>query len=146
MEEIWKQVPSYPDIYASSLGRIKLCDIHREMPNGGTRIYRGTPQYGYEDKTASGRDGVPKRRTIYIGRYKKTFKVHRLVCEAFHGAQPNKNSVVMHLNENPSDNRPENLFWGTQKQNLNMPQIKEYHRSVCVEKMKNVVIHDEQCI
>lgn len=27
----------------------------------------------------------------------------------------------MHLNENAADNRPGNLAWGTQKENLNAP-------------------------
>jgi hypothetical protein len=34
--------------------------------------------------------------------------------------------VVLHLNEDALDNRPENLRWGTQKENLNMPKFIEY--------------------
>jgi len=33
---------------------------------------------------------------------------------------------VIHINENALDNRPENLKWGTQKENLNMPSFIEY--------------------
>ena len=32
----------------------------------------------------------------------------------------------MHLNEDSSDNRPENLMWGTQKENLNAPGFIAY--------------------
>jgi len=32
----------------------------------------------------------------------------------------------MHLNENSADNRPENLAWGTQKENLNAPGFIAY--------------------
>lgn len=32
------------------------------------------------------------------------------------------NAVVIHLDENAHNNRPENLKWGTQKENLNMPK------------------------
>jgi hypothetical protein len=32
----------------------------------------------------------------------------------------------MHLDENSRNNRPENLAWGTQKENLNAPQFLEY--------------------
>jgi hypothetical protein len=35
----------------------------------------------------------------------------------------------MHLNENSDDNRPENLAWGTQKQNLNAPGFIAYCKS-----------------
>jgi hypothetical protein len=45
--------------------------------------------------------------------------VHRLVCEAFHGPAPEGKNVVIHENENALDNRPENIRWGTQKENLN---------------------------
>jgi len=56
-------------------------------------------------------------------------KVHRLVCEAFHGPAPFRNAVVIHLDEVGVNNRPENLKWGTQKENLNMPGFKAYCRS-----------------
>jgi hypothetical protein len=32
----------------------------------------------------------------------------------------------MHLDENSKNNRPENLAWGTQKENLNAPGFIEY--------------------
>lgn len=58
-----------------------------------------------------------------------TMKVHRLVCEAFHGPAPFERAVVLHLDENALNNRPENLQWGTQKENLNMPKFVEYCKS-----------------
>jgi len=39
--------------------------------------------------------------------------VHILVCEAFHGPKPNWADCVRHLNGDFSDNRAENLSWGT---------------------------------
>lgn len=56
-------------------------------------------------------------------------KVHRLVCEAFHGPAPFKRAVVLHLDENAINNKPENLRWGTQKENLNMPKFISYCKS-----------------
>lgn len=56
-------------------------------------------------------------------------KVHRLVCEAFHGAAPEDGMVVIHLDEDATNNRPENLKWGTQKENLNMPGFIAYCKS-----------------
>lgn len=48
-------------------------------------------------------------------------KMHQLVCEAFHGPKPFPKAVVIHIDENGLNNRPENLKWGTQKENLNAP-------------------------
>lgn len=56
-------------------------------------------------------------------------KVHQLVCEAFHGPKPFPEAVVIHLDENAHNNRPGNLKWGTQKENLNMPKFKAWLRS-----------------
>ena len=44
--------------------------------------------------------------------------VHRLVADAFHGKCP-EGLQVRHLNRNPKDNRPENLKYGTTKENAN---------------------------
>jgi len=35
----------------------------------------------------------------------------------------------MHLNDDQTDNRPENLKWGTQRENLNTPSFISYCRS-----------------
>jgi len=56
-------------------------------------------------------------------------KIHRLVCEAFHGFAPFERAVVLHLDENALNNRPENLRWGTQKENMNMPKFIKYCKS-----------------
>ena len=100
------------------------------MPNGGVRTYAPKPSDGYEEKTATGRPGVPKRRIIRVGRLKRTFKIAQLVCEAFHGPKPFPKAVTIHLDEDPSNNVTENLKWGTQKENLNMPKFKEWQRTV----------------
>ncbi len=69
--------------------------------------------------------------------YSKVFgnmKIHRLVCEAFHGPAPFDRAVVIHLDENALNNKPENLRWGTQKENLNMPGFIAYCKSRTGEK------------
>lgn len=43
--------------------------------------------------------------------------VHRLVNTAFNGPKPFPSAVTRHLSGDPSDNRPENLRWGTTKEN-----------------------------
>ena len=126
MDEIWKPVPSKEGLLASSLGRVLLPEREAAMPNGGIRKYKPKPCIGVitkASKTAS---------HSYRGFYNKFFgnmKVHRLVCEPFHGPPPFKGAVVIHLDENAHNNKPENLKWGTQKENMNMPQIRAYWSS-----------------
>ena len=118
--EIWKPVPSAPQYVASSLGRIMVVPYISSMPKGGTRRYGGFPYLGVWSET-------DKR---YIVVYKgKTFKVHRLVCEAFHGPPTDDEPNVLHIDEDSSNNKSENLKWGSQKENLNAPKFLEYCRS-----------------
>ena len=48
---------------------------------------------------------------------RKTVKVHRVVCEAFHGAPPTLSHVPNHLNGIKTDNRAANLAWATPAEN-----------------------------
>lgn len=124
--EIWKPVPSLDGVQASSWGRILLPQRTGVMPNGSIRVYKTQPRYGCKTKASK------NARHMYFGVYSKVYgniKVHRAVCEAFHGPAPFEKAVVIHLDEDATNNRPENLKWGTQKENLNMPKIKQYHRS-----------------
>ncbi len=88
-----------------------------DMPNGGTRHYASSPRTGEWDG----------ERYLFCCRG-QTYKVARLVCEAFNGLPPTEHGVCMHLDENARNNVPGNLEWGTQKQNLNAPGFVEYCR------------------
>lgn len=118
--EIWRDVPSLPGVLASSEGRIMMIPYRGAMPRGGHRPYGGTPTFGVWSK----KDG---RFIVSIG--SRSYKIARLVAEAFHGAPPFEGAVVMHLDENAANNRASNLRWGTQKQNLNAPGFLDYCRS-----------------
>lgn len=115
MQEIWRPIPSLPQYLASSAGRIMRVPHSVPMQNGGRRYYGGEPTFG----------------VLADGRYRfnfrgKNYKVHRLVCEAFAGPPPFADAVCMHLNEDATDNRPENLAWGTQKENMAAPGFRAY--------------------
>lgn len=45
-------------------------------------------------------------------------RLHRVVCEAFHGPPPFAGAVTRHLDGDKSNTRPENLSWGTQGDNM----------------------------
>ena len=85
------------------------------LPNGGERQYGGYARKGAWDGER------------YIIVYKgKSYKVARLICEAFHGLSPFEGAVCMHGDENSRNNNPDNLVWGTQKENLNAPGFIKY--------------------
>ena len=111
---------------ASSFGRVCLPASTVSMYNGGFRSYTPKPTFGFVTKATK------TARHTYLGMANRKFgnlKIHRLVCEAFHGAPPFEKAVVIHIDENSHNNKPENLKWGTQKENLNMPKFIEYCKS-----------------
>lgn len=126
MAEMWKLVPSHPGLLASSEGRILLPPGYAPLPNGGYRTYLPEPCTGVVCRASS--DAAHTYRNYWTRRY-GNIKVHQAVCEAFHGPRPFPAAVVIHKDEDAHNNRPDNLKWGTQKENLNMPKIKAYHRS-----------------
>ena len=48
---------------------------------------------------------------------RRKFKVHQLVCRAFHGERPLDGHEVRHLDGNPMNNHASNLCWGTRREN-----------------------------
>lgn len=125
MEEEWRDIPSISGARASSLGRIWWPATTAPMPHGGIRAYNTVPILGVVTKASSG-----ARHKYYGAFYRgKNYKVHRLVCEAFHGPAPKGMNVVIHENEDALDNRPCNIRWGTQKENLNAPGFIAYCKS-----------------
>ncbi len=125
MEE-WRDVPSMPTIQASNWGRIRRLKRRGRMPNGGIRTYEANPTYGHITKAR--KDARHSYRGYYL-RGIGNIKVHQAVCEAFHGPKPFPKAVVIHADEDGHNNRPENLRWGTQKENLNAPGFIAYCRS-----------------
>ena len=116
--EQWKQVPSVPFLQASDFGRIRVAPHKKPMPRGGIRIYGGHASRGLWDG----------KRFIFVVR-QKTYKVSRLVCEAFNGPPSDGKNVCLHLDEDAKNNTPKNLKWGTQKENLNGPKFLAYCRA-----------------
>ncbi|TPJ57428.1 MULTISPECIES: HNH endonuclease signature motif containing protein [unclassified Mesorhizobium] len=109
MTEVWK--PSVDGLEVSSFGRIRVLAYQREMPYGGVRTYGGHAWLGNIARDVS----RPRRVIRFRG---KTHKVHRLVCEAFHGPAPFDNADVLHRNGDTLDNVETNLRWATRAEIL----------------------------
>lgn len=113
--EEWRQ--SLVDgLLVSSLGRVMILPSVKEMPKGGSRHYPTKPTFGV----------VGDNGRLQITVRGRSYRIHQLVCSAFHGAKPFRHAVVMHLDEDQANNRAGNLAWGTQKENLNAPGFIAY--------------------
>ena len=117
--EIWRIVPSVPGVLASSHGRVMRIPTFSRQPNGGLRQRGGVPTFGVWDK---------KNLRFGWRVLGKNFKVHRLICEAFNGAPPTPDHIVLHRDEDASHNRPGNLKWGTQVENAAAPKLSEFRQ------------------
>jgi hypothetical protein len=94
--EIWKDVVFEGHTYkASNYGRIELRS--------------GTITYGSLTADKYMAFNTPSR---------KSRRVHNVICTAFHGPKPSPAHVVNHIDFNKSNNKPENLEWVTQRENV----------------------------
>lgn len=124
-EETWRPVPEREEILASSHGR-----VHR-VRRAETRGAKSKPTFGTLSRQPTANGEYVKRVVQWRGY--GLLLVSRLVCAAFHGPAPFEGAVVMHLDDDPLNNRPENLRWATQRQNLNSastkPMLDEHRRA-----------------
>ena len=102
MKEIWKDIKDYEGHYqVSNLSRVKSIKFGKE------RILKPvTDRHGY------------LLVSLWKNNKQKTYKVHRLVAEAF---IPNPYNLpqVNHKDENPLNNNVNNLEWCNSKYNCN---------------------------
>lgn len=111
MDEIWKDIVDYENLYqGSNLGRVRSVDRWVKDTNGSLRFYRGR----ILKPVINGR-GYLQVCLCKNGKVKK-FTVHRLVAEAF---LPNPDNLpeVNHKDENKLNNVVSNLEWCNSKYN-----------------------------
>lgn len=110
-KEIWKTYPKYPWIEASNLGNIRTKDHWTTDKNGNKRLYKG-----HVLKQQHDRHGYMQVISSMNG--KKFFlSVHRVIATCF---VPNPNNLpeVNHKDNNPTNNRWDNLEWCTRQYNI----------------------------
>lgn len=103
--EVWAALPGHPGYWVSDRGRVKSVTTPRRRQRG--RMLKRNPSGN------GGHLGV----TLSNGGATRQVYVHRLVAERFLD-NPDSLPVVRHLNDVPTDNRVENLAWGTQADNM----------------------------
>ena len=104
-ETQWMPVLGYPGYEVSRTGEVRSFRTSRGFTGTPKILSRISDKNGYQRLTLC-RNGEKKRRGI-----------HQLVAESFLHAARFEGAVVRHLNGNPSDNRVENLKWGTPSEN-----------------------------
>lgn len=103
--EIWKDIIGYEGKYmVSSFGRIK--SLAKIVGNG-----KGYLQSERILNLCKDSDGYLQFSLPTVNRRKKTYKVHRFVAEIFIGKIPEK-AHVCHIDDNPQNNRVDNLYIG----------------------------------
>lgn len=105
IQEVWKPVPNYEGLYdVSNFGRVKSLNYCGRYNISILKIHKD--KKGYFCVT------LTKNHT------RKTYKVHRLVYEAFNGTIPD-DMQVNHINEIKTDNSLWNLNLMTNQENCN---------------------------
>ena len=84
-----------------------------------------------------------ERTKLRNNKVSKNVKIHRLVAEAYI-PNPNNLPVVMHLDNNPLNNKVSNLKWGTYKENTKQMMREgrnkgQFSSKLSLEQMREVV-------
>lgn len=139
-DEVWKPIPGYEGHYeVSNMGRVRSLERRARFVSihgkECTRRVRGRIIRGTEHRTQH-------RITVMLSKngIHERLSVHRLVATAFVD-NPNGYDEVNHKDENPRNNRADNLEWCTRQYNMNYGTIRER----VYNKMKRplVAINDE---
>lgn len=131
--EIWKDTIISSKYEVSNLGKIRSKEVSNIDARGRSRLKRG-----WELKPLD--NGKGYYRVCING---KMYYIHRLVAQAFI-PNPNNLSEVNHINENPADNRADNLEWCTRLYNNNygnrLTLLSESAKKASVNKLKPVIM------
>jgi len=107
-EEIrWRPIPSAPGYFVASdgcIGSMKPYRRNAPVPQAPRKLLAKLDKDGY------------RTHVLYISGKRASIRACRVVCEVFNGA-PKPGQVVRHLDGSKTNDSPENLVWGTPKEN-----------------------------
>lgn len=113
--EIWRPISGYEGYYeVSNEGRIRSLGRTTNQNNHG-----GETTAHYKGKVLTGRADSRGYKTVHISKNgtARRLLVHRVVAEAFCN-KPDGCEMVNHIDNDPSNNRANNLEWTTPKGNM----------------------------
>lgn len=104
-----KPVPNFPGYFASRSGHVWSTWKMGCKPDPDLGALRQVRPYTHQ--------GGYSQVCLRLERARHKRYVHEIVLTTFKGPCPTNKDRCRHLNGNPSDNRPENLDWGTAHEN-----------------------------
>lgn len=122
-EEVWVTCPGFPKYAVSSLGRFKQQRSGRMMA-----LNKDINGYPVAQLTAH--------------KKQKAVLAHRLVCEAFHGPQPEGKAMVNHIDGSRSNNAASNLEWVSRSANARHSWASSRRRAESVLVERYVTCHN----
>lgn len=108
--ERWEDIKGFPNYQISDHGRIKYISDNKSRiikPNTESDIYYRVTLYNSSIKNC-----------------KANVKIHQLVAKHFvYNPDPERNNMVLHIDDNKHNNLYTNLKWGNAKDNMNMGAV-----------------------
>ena len=147
MEE-WRDVKGYPYVQVSSEGRLRVLAhtvtkvTRKKLTNVSIPERYPAPLLGRNKKyTICQVPDLREHNKIRFGkRGQRSVTIHRAVCRAFHGEPTKEKPNACHRNDNPFDNRKDNLYWGSyednesdKRRNGNLPTRARHHATPLTE-------------
>lgn len=116
MSILVREIPGYPGYWATNEGTIisqRTGTVLRPRAHYRTghlrvRVYGNQLSARLVTHSGTGRPVACRFADVFV---------HKLVCLAWHGPPPSEDAMVLHYDDNPENNVPSNLRWGTRKQN-----------------------------
>lgn len=105
MDELWIRIREYPDYCVSSLGNVRRFSPDMRGRISGKNLAPILGNHGYYIVSLHEK-GMQTTKTI-----------HRLVCEAFHGAPESPHYHAAHKDGDRLNNKASNLRWASSSEN-----------------------------
>lgn len=131
-KEIWKPVVGYEGSYeVSNYGRMRSVERRaRFVSKSGKESWRVV-----RPKAISCTVGKKSNRVSVMlskGGKRKRIALHRIVAFAFvENENPSEYTEINHIDENPRNNRADNLEWCNRQYNMTYGKMKEMYRMKC---------------